>query len=160
MASYGATIIWQRAAGEAFIDRRYSRAHEWRFDGGVVVAASSSPHIVPLPYSAQAAVDPEEAFVAALSSCHMLFFLHHACAGGLCVERYVDQAEGVMGKNFSGRLAMTAVTLKPAVTWSGEAPSMAQIDELHARAHADCFIANSVLTDVRIETRSAGVQGF
>ncbi len=149
MSQYRATIHWHR--GDAvFTDNRYSRAHVWRFDGGLEVAASSSPQIVPFPMSDPSAVDPEEAFVASLSSCHMLWFLSLAGAGGLCVDRYDDEAVGVLARNTRGRLAMTEVTLRPRVKFGGDRrPSPAAIDELHHRAHEACFIAASVLTTVR-----------
>ena len=151
MAKYFATIHWQ-CDDTAFADNRYSRAHVWRFDGGVKVPASSSPNVVPLPMSNAAAVDPEEAFVASLSSCHMLWFLSLAAEGGLSVDRYDDHAEGVMARNLAGKIAMTVVTLRPRVAFSGaKPPTREAIDELHHRAHDACFIASSVLTDVRCE---------
>src|ERR1700759_4210806 len=113
MSSYSATIRWFRKPGEAFLDGRYSRAHRWSFDGGAVVPASSSPSVVRVPLSDPAGVDPEEALVASLSSCHMLFFLDFAKKDGLVVESYEDVAEGAMGKGADGRVAMTVVTLKP-----------------------------------------------
>ena len=152
MAKYLASIHWQREGDTAFTDDRYSRAHVWRFDGGVEVPASSSPHVVPLPMSNAAAVDPEEAFVASLSSCHMLWFLSLAAARGLCVDRYDDHAVGVMAKNAAGKFAMTVVTLRPKVAFGGATqPTREALDELHHRAHESCFIASSVLTDVRCE---------
>ena len=150
MAEYGATVVWSR--GDArFSDNRYSRAHSWRFDGGTEVRASSSPLHVPLPLSAADAVDPEEAFVAALSSCHMLTFLYLAAKRGFVVDAYEDRAVGVMAKNAAGRLAMTTVTLRPEVTFVGAAPSDEQLAALHHAAHDECYIANSVTTDVRCE---------
>jgi organic hydroperoxide reductase OsmC/OhrA len=148
---YTAAVHWTR--GEApFTDNRYSRGHRWRFDGGIEVPASSSPHVVRAPLSVEAAVDPEEALVAALSSCHMLWFLSLAAGAGWRVDEYSDQASGVMGRNASGRTAMVRVTLRPRVTFSGaRVPDREQILELHHRAHADCFIANSVTTEVRTE---------
>ena len=147
MSRYTATVVWER--GEApFTDNRYSRAHRWRFDGGAEVPASASPHIVPLPKSDAAGVDPEEAFVAALSSCHMLFFLSFAAKRGLVVDRYEDEAEGVLGKDESGRLAMTRVTLRPSVRYAGGIPEESVEETLHHQAHEACFIANSVRTEV------------
>ena len=148
---YTAQIHWDR--GDAvFTDNRYSRAHRWRFDGGIDVPASSSAQVVRLPFSLEAAVDPEEAFVASLSSCHMLSFLHVAAKRGFRVDRYVDQAGGVLDRDGSGKLAMTVVTLHPEVTFSGDRrPSRAEADELHHQAHEECFIASSVRTDVRCE---------
>jgi organic hydroperoxide reductase OsmC/OhrA len=148
---YTAGIHWTRG-NAPFTDNRYSRAHRWSFDGGVQVPASSSPNVVRVPLSAEAAVDPEEALVAALSSCHMLWFLSLAAGSGWRVDEYRDQAAGVMGKNAAGRTAMVRVTLRPKVTFSGEPlPTQADILKLHHRAHEECFIANSVTTDVRTE---------
>lgn len=148
---YNARIHWAR--GDApFIDNRYSRAHSWHFDGGIEVPASSSPHVVRVPMSATAAVDPEEALVAALSSCHMLWFLSLAAGSGWRVDEYTDEAIGVMGRNAAGRLAMVQVTLRPRVSFSGaEQPARAQVLQLHTRAHEECYIANSVTTEVRTE---------
>lgn len=151
MHEYQATISWERRPADAPA-RRYSRAHTWTFDGGVTVPASASPHIVPAPYSEAAAVDPEEAFVAAISSCHLLWFLDIAARRGFQVADYVDRAVGVMEKNESGRLAVTRVTLRPKATFSGTPrPTATEIDAMHHAAHAECFIANSVKTDVRCE---------
>jgi organic hydroperoxide reductase OsmC/OhrA len=151
MSTYLATIRWTRR-GHAFADGRYSRAHAWTFDGGVEVPASSSPQVVPLPMSRDDAVDPEEAFVASLSSCHMLWFLDLAQRGGLVVDDYVDTAAGVMATNAAGRLAITVVTLRPRATFSGaKRPTPAEIEALHQRAHDRCFIASSVRSEVRIE---------
>ena len=150
MASYSVTIEWERKAA-SFSDGKYSRAHRWIFDGGQIVAGSSSPHVVPLPYSEEQAVDPEEAFVAALSSCHMLWFLSIVAEAGFVVEHYHDQALGKMGKNSAGKIAMTKVTLRPKITWAEPAPSIEQIEQFHHQAHEQCFIANSVLTQISIE---------
>lgn len=150
MSEYTATIYWQRL-GAVFTDQKYSRAHQWRFDGGVTVPGSSSPHVVRVPLSDPTAVDPEEAFVASLSSCHMLFFLSFAAAKGWVVETYEDRAVGVMGRNEAGKMAMTVVTLRPKVVFAGEAPSAEQLNRLHHRSHEECFIASSVKTDVRCE---------
>ena len=148
---YRATIHWTRGTA-VFTDKRYSRGHTWRFDGGVEVPASSSPQVVRVPLSVEAAVDPEEALVASLSSCHMLFFLAFAAAGGWRVDDYSDEALGVMGKNAAGRIAMVRVSLTPRVAFSGERlPARAEILELHTQAHEECYIANSVTTDVRCE---------
>ena len=149
--TYDVQIRWSR--GEAvFTDNRYSRAHTWHFDGGIEVPGSSSPHVVRVPYSSAAAVDPEEAFVAAISSCHMLWFLSIAAEAGFRVDRYFDDASGVMGKNSVGKTAVTRVTLHPRVSFSGaKVPSHAEIGELHHKAHEECFIANSVTTDIRCE---------
>jgi organic hydroperoxide reductase OsmC/OhrA len=150
MSEYTATVYWQRL-GAVFTDQKYSRAHEWRFDGGVTVPGSSSPHVVRVPLSDPSAVDPEEAFVASLSSCHMLFFLSFAAAKGFVVDSYEDQALGVMGKNEAGKMAMTVVTLRPKVVFAGKQPTAEQLNELHHRSHDECFIASSVKTDVRCE---------
>jgi organic hydroperoxide reductase OsmC/OhrA len=151
MAEYTASIQWARGADEAFVDQRYSRGHEWVFDGGVRVPASSSPHVVPLPYSVEANVDPEEAFVASLSSCHMLFFLAIAGQQGFVVESYVDNAVGVMEKGRDGKIAMTHVTLRPRAVFAGEPPSIEALEQMHHTAHEKCFIANSVKTAVVTE---------
>ena len=154
MTHYTAETTWRRgdAGREDFLAHRYSRRHRLRFDGGVEVPASSSPHVVPLPYSDPSAVDPEESFVASLSSCHMLWFLDIAARAGWCVDRYADAATGVMRKNEVGKLAMTMVILHPAVEFSGEQlPDRAEIERLHHEAHDSCFIANSVKTEVRCE---------
>ena len=148
---YRAHIRWERA-GAVFTDNRYSRGHSWHFDGGVVVPASSSPHTVRVPLSVEAAVDPEEALVASLSSCHMLWFLSLAAAGRWRVDDYDDEAVGTMGRNAAGRIAMLNVTLRPRVRFSGERlPTRAEVLQLHERAHEECFIANSVTTVVTIE---------
>jgi organic hydroperoxide reductase OsmC/OhrA len=151
MSQYSAKISWQRGSS-TFVDNHYSRAHSWQFDGGIEVPASSSPHVVPVPMSLEAAVDPEEAFVASLASCHMLWFLSLAAAQRMCVDSYLDDAVGVLGKNAAGKVAMTTVTLKPRVVFSGEQrPTRAAFEALHHKAHEKCFIANSVTTEVRCE---------
>jgi organic hydroperoxide reductase OsmC/OhrA len=153
---YGAEVRWQREHTELFVDHRYHRRHLIAFDGGAVVAGSSSPSVVPLPYSDPAAVDPEEAFVAALASCHMLWFLSLAARAGYVVDSYVDVAEGMMTKNAEGKLWMSRVTLRPAVRFGGaRLPAADELLALHHAAHAECFIANSVKTDVRCEPRQA-----
>jgi organic hydroperoxide reductase OsmC/OhrA len=151
MHAHAATIRWQRG-GQPFTDNRYSRSHTWTFDGGVVVQASSSPHVVAPPYSQSNAVDPEEAFVASLSSCHMLWFLSIAAERRFCVDSYVDDATGIMAKNGLGKLAMTRVTLRPKAIFVGNPlPTKDEIASLHHQAHCECFIANSVTTEVRCE---------
>ena len=151
MSEHTCTVTWVRGTAD-FVGRRYSRAHDWTFDGGAVVRGSSSPHVVPPPGSDPAAVDPEEAFVASLSSCHMLWFLDLAARRGLSVDRYVDHAVGTMGRNAAGKLAMTRVVLRPAVTFGpGPQPDAGIFNALHHEAHAQCFIANSVTTDVVCE---------
>ena len=149
--TYTATIRWSAKPGEDYAKGQYSRAHEWAFDGGAVVPASASPHIVPASWSNAGGVDPEEAFVASLSSCHMLFFLDFAKRAGFAVAAYVDEAEGVLGKLADGRMAMTRVTLRPRVEWDGDAPDAAALAVLHHKAHDACFIANSVTSEVIVE---------
>lgn len=155
MAVYKATVDWTLADGEDFAAGRYSRAHTLAFDGGVTVPGSASPHVVKAPWSVEAAVDPEEAFVASLSACHMLWFLHIAREAGISVESYRDDAEGVMAKNADGRWAMTKVTLRPYIVFKGNQPSPGVLDQLHHRAHEECYIANSVKTDVVVEPQQA-----
>jgi organic hydroperoxide reductase OsmC/OhrA len=151
MHTYTAQVHWSRGEQD-FLDNRYSRRHRIEFDGGVVLPGSSSPHVVRVPLSDPAAVDPEEAFVASLSSCHMLWFLSIAAGRGFRVDQYTDCAEGVMAKNAHGRLYMSVVTLRPQVTFSGERlPGAEEFQALHHEAHEQCFIANSVLSEVRCE---------
>ena len=153
MSEYSAEVLWERG-DQDFLSGRYSRRHLLRFDGGAEVAASSSPHVVPLPMSDASAVDPEEAFVAALASCHMLFFLSIAANRKVDVARYRDAAVGVMGKNAEGRDAMTEVTLHPVIEFSGaRLPTQHELDGMHHRAHELCYIANSVRTEVRCESQ-------
>ena len=153
MSTYTATIRWTRDPSTDFAKGQYSRAHEWAFDGGAVVPASPSPHIVPAPWSDQAGVDPEEAFVAALSSCHMLFFVDYARRAGFVVDSYIDEAEGVLEKRADGKMWMSRVILHPQAEFSGDKqPSADEIADLHHRAHEDCFIANSVTTEVTVES--------
>ncbi len=149
---YRATVTWKREAGVAFTDQRYSRGHTWSFDGGITVPGSSSPHSVRLPYSVAEAIDPEEAFVAALSSCHMLTFLYVAAKQGYVIDAYADDAVGVMTRNERGKMWVSTVTLAPAITFSGgKRPTQAQFDELHHLAHEECFIANSVKGEVVVQ---------
>ena len=151
MHTYGATVVWSRA-GAKFTDSRYSRRHEWRFDGGATVPGSSSPLSVPVPMSSAEAVDPEEALVASASSCHMLWFLYAAAKRGFVVDDYVDEAVGTMAKNAEGKTAMTRIALRPRVTFSGEKrPSDAELHEMHHFAHEECYIANSLKTEVVVE---------
>ncbi len=148
MGEYKSVVVWNRN-GAVFTDNRYSRGHVWQFDGGIEVPASSSPHAVPKPLSVAEAVDPEEAFVASLSSCHMLTFLYIAAKRGFLVEKYRDEAIGVMAKNAEGRLAMTKVTFRPQIEFGGnKLPNKEDIDAMHHQAHEECFIANSVKTEV------------
>ena len=151
MSRYTVTVRW-RLGDDNFADNTYSRGHEWVFDGGLAVPASSSPDIVPLPMSVAENVDPEEAFVASLSSCHMLFFLSLAAKFGIVIDEYTDNAIGYMGKDADGRMAMTRVVLRPHAVYSGRShPDPSQVEELHHRAHERCFIANSVRTEVVTE---------
>jgi organic hydroperoxide reductase OsmC/OhrA len=151
MGHYTAEVLWLRAE-QHFLDNRYGRAHLIRFDGGLEVPGSSSPQVVPPPMSDAAAVDPEEAFVASLSSCHMLWFLSIAARRKFRVDRYFDAAIGVMEKNPAGKMAMTVVTLRPEVQFSGDRlPTPVQVDQMHHDAHELCFIANSVKTEIRCE---------
>ena len=153
MSSYTATIHWSRKDDGDFTKGQYSRAHEWSFDGGLTVPASPSPHVVPAPWSDLKAVDPEEAFVASLSSCHMLFFIDFARRAGLVVDGYTDEAEGVLEKRDDGRMAMTRVLLRPRILWGGGMPpDGATVADLHHRAHEACFIANSVNTEVTVQS--------
>lgn len=155
MSEFGAIISWQRGEDEPFVDQRYSRAHSWEFDGGVRVPASSSPHVVPLPYSVAENVDPEEAFVAALSSCHMLTFLWLAAKARYRVESYQDEALGLMEADERGRQSITRVRLRPRIVFGGERqPTLPELELLHHQAHEECFIANSVRTVVTTEIRT------
>lgn len=155
MATYHATIDWTLRDGDDFAGGAYSRGHTLTFDHGVSVEGTASPHIVPEPWSDPRAVDPEEAFVSALSSCHMLWFLHLAQRAGWVLASYRDEAQGVMKKNAAGKLAMTKVELKPYIVFKGNQPSAEEVEALHHRAHADCFIANSVTTEVVITPQAA-----
>ena len=149
MGSYTATIAWQDDG--QFASGRYSRAHEMSFDGGAVVRGSSSPYVVPLPFSDPAGVDPEEALVASVSACHMLWFLNLAQQAGLEVASYADEAEGVMARVGRGKMAMTRIALRPRIRFAGAEPSAEQIERLHHEAHERCFIANSLKTEIVVE---------
>jgi organic hydroperoxide reductase OsmC/OhrA len=150
MSEYNTVVEWNRD-GAVFTDNRYSRGHRWLFDGGVEVPASSSPSVVPLPLSVPAAVDPEEAFVASLSSCHMLVFLSIAAKRGFIVDSYRDEAVGLLAKDSSGKLAMTRVTLRPQIEFSGDKrPTADELTAMHHESHEQCFIASSVKTDVQV----------
>ena len=152
MAHVHTALIRWNAGGADFLGKRYSRAHTWTFDGGAVVPGSSSPLVVPLPMSDARAVDPEEAFVAALASCHMLWFLDLASRAGFAVERYEDAAEGHMGRNADGKLVVDVVTLRPRTRVAGaRVPDTAELAALHHRAHEECFLANSVRCEIRCE---------
>lgn len=150
MSEYKATIKWARTSPD-FLKGRYSREHTWTFDGGVTVPASSSPAVVPVPYSNTACVDPEEAFVASLSSCHMLTFLFLAQRQGFQIDSYEDEAIGVVAKNEAGAMWVSTVTLYPKIVFSGEKmPAAEDLERLHEAAHRQCFIANSVKTEVSV----------
>jgi organic hydroperoxide reductase OsmC/OhrA len=157
MAEYKSVVVWSRD-GAVFTDNRYSRGHRWVFDGGVEVPASSSPHVVPLPMSVAAAVDPEEAFVASLSSCHMLWFLSIAAKRKFAVDSYRDEAVGVMAADGSGNQAMTRVTLRPEARFGGDRrPTADEVMAMHHEAHERCYIARSVKSEVRCEPVGIGV---
>lgn len=151
---YRADVTW-RCSGD-FAANAYSRGHDWSFDGGITVPASASPSVVPLPNSVEAAVDPEEAFVAAISSCHMLWFLDLARRDGLLVERYSDRAEGVMERVGPGKMAVTRVVLRPGIVLAGDTlPDAGRLEALHEKAHEACFIANSVKSEIVVEAGPA-----
>lgn len=152
MSRYSAIIRWARNGDEGFANGRYSRAHEWAFDGGAIVRASASPDNVPPGTADETGVDPEEAFIAAISSCHMLFFIDYARRDGFVVDSYCDEAVGIMEKRADDRIAVTKISLRPKISWSGDRqPNAGEIAHLHHRSHEDCFIANSVNTEVTIE---------
>ena len=153
MAKHLATIRWFASPGEDYAKGQYSRAHSWSFDGGAIVPASASPHIVPMPWADPDAVDPEEAFVASAASCHMLFFLDFARQAGLVVTGYEDEAEGEMHKGSDGKVRITRITLRPRIVFAGEEPGEDVIDELHHKSHEACFIANSITSEVVVEPR-------
>lgn len=151
MSQHSATIRWTRT-GPDFPKRRYSREHTWIFDGGLSVPASPSPHVVPAPWSNPASVDPEEAFVASVASCHMLWFLHVACDAAFTVDTYDDEAMGVMTPNEHGVPWISRITLRPRITWSGDRqPAPEEVAQLHHLAHEKCFIAASIKTKVVVE---------
>jgi len=145
MSEHKATVHWNRQ-GTPFTQKEYSRDHVWRFEGGSEVRASAAPEYL----GNDALVDPEQAFVASLSSCHMLTFLALAAREGFVVDDYRDEAVGLMERNAEKRIAITRVVLRPEIHWGGEAPSPDQLDKLHANAHKHCFIANSVTTKIEV----------
>ena len=158
MSNYTARVSWSRKPDERFTDGRFSRAHQWAFDGGAIVPASSSPQVVRAPLSDPAGVDPEEALVASLSSCHMLFFLEFARQQGYIVDGYVDDAVGIVAKGQNGRIQMTKVVLKPHIAFAGEKrPSEADVQAIHHRAHESCYIANTVNCEIAVEGASEGL---
>ncbi|GAB3422735.1 OsmC family protein [Massilia agilis] len=150
MKQFEAQLAWHRGS-QPFLDQRYSRAHDWSFDGGITVRASSSPLSVPVPMSDPSCVDPEEALVAAASSCHMLFFLSLAAQRGFVVDTYHDHAVGTLDTDRDGKLSMTKIVLRPRVTWAGEAPDAAALAQIHHIAHEKCYIASSLKGEVVVE---------
>jgi organic hydroperoxide reductase OsmC/OhrA len=151
MSEHKAIISWKRTSDE-FLKGKYSREHRWTFDGGLSVPASPSPSVVPTPYSNPANVDPEEAYVAAIASCHMLTFLYLASKQGFQVDSYEDEALGVMAKNENGVAWVSKVTLHPKIVYSGaKLPTAAEVEHLHHLAHEQCFIANSIKTEVTVQ---------
>lgn len=155
MSEYRATISWKRTSPD-FLKGKYSREHTWAFDGGAIVQASSSPSVVPVPYSNAACVDPEEAFVASISSCHMLTFLYLASRQGFQIDSYDDEAIGVMTKSESKVMWVSSVTLCPRIAYSGTTrPTPEEETQLHHEAHEQCFIANSIKTEVVVKTFDA-----
>lgn len=150
MSDHKATITWKRTSPD-FLKGKYSREHSWTFDGGLTIPASPSPSVVPTPYSNPANVDPEEAYVASISSCHMLTFLYLASKQGFIVDSYTDEAVGTMTKNEKGVSWVSLVTLHPQIIYSGEKlPTQADEEHLHHLAHEQCFIANSVKTEITV----------
>jgi len=149
MSRHTASIAWHSDGG--FADNSYSRRHHWRFDGGAEVVASSSPDVVPVPRSDPFGVDPEEALVAAAASCHMLWFLSLAQQAGLAVESYADEAAGELGRTGPGKVAITRITLRPRIAFTGRQPGAAELDRLHHEAHDRCFIANSLNCPIVVE---------
>lgn len=155
MSEHQATIRWKNQ-GPDFLKRQYSREHTWHFDGGAAVAASPAPQIVPAPWSNAAGVDPEEAFVASVASCHMLWFLHLAGSAGFLAESYEDAAVGLLTKNERGVPWISRITLRPRIAWGGaKMPTAGDLDRLHHEAHQQCFIANSIKSEVVIENIAA-----
>ena len=152
MSEYTAKISWKNDSPDTFTKNRYTRGHTWSFDGGVEVPASSSPHSVRVPFSIEAAVDPEEALVAAASSCHMLSFLWVAANKGFAIDSYDDNAVGEMTET-DGKQWISKITLDPKIEWSGDSlPTAAQIAEMHHAAHAVCYIANSIKSEVVVKS--------
>lgn len=155
MTRHVARIAWEHDGPPdvaAFRRGRYSRAHSWQFDGGLSVSASSSPDVIPVPWSTPEAIDPEEAFVAAIASCHMMSFLYCAGRAGYALASYTDEAVGTLGRTAEGRRWIERVVLQPRIVWAdGHEPSAAEVAALHDAAHAECFIANSVATAITVE---------
>src|SRR5580765_3259515 len=151
MSTYTAKITWKSESSETFAKNQYSRAHEWSFDGGISVPASSSVHAGRLPFSVENAVDPEEALVAAASSCHMLSFLWVVSKKGFIVESYEDNAVGEMTKNEQGKEWISKITLDPQIVWDEKKPTAEELAEMHHTAHEYCYIANSIKSEVVIK---------
>jgi organic hydroperoxide reductase OsmC/OhrA len=148
MSEHKAIVRWQRT-GPNFLRGQYSREHTWTFDGGLTIPASPSPSVVPAPWSNPANVDPEEAFVASVSSCHLLTFLYLASRQGFQIDSYEDEAIGVMTKNEKGVPWISTITLRPRIAYAGDKrPTPEDEHHLHHLAHDQCFIANSIKTDV------------
>ena len=152
MSEHKAVIRWKRGERNEFLKGKYSREHTWTFDGGFSMPASPSPSAVPTPYSNPAHVDPEEAYVAAVSSCHMLTFLYLASRQGFQVDSYSDEAVGHMNKNEQGIPWVSSITLNPKIVYSGQKqPGPQEQEKLHHAAHEQCFIANSIKTEVSVK---------
>ena len=149
MARYTADLSWSLNSGEDIMKGRYSRGHTIGFDGGTTIPGSASPHVVG-KWAVEAAVDPEEMLVTAISACHMLTFLHISRRAGFGNAAYRDHADGVMEETAPGRHAVTKVTLHPQIEWIGKPPDRAKSDAMHHEAHEQCFIANSVKTEVTV----------
>ena len=148
---YSATVSWAKATNEVFVDGKYSRVHQWQFDGGMGFRASASPHIVPAPMSDPALMDPEEAFIASISSCHMLFFLSFCAKQKFVITNYEDNAEGILAEGEDGKKQIISVTLHPVIRFEGDrSPSEEDLTRLHELSHENCFIANSVKTKITI----------
>ena len=151
MSTYSAKISWKNDSPDSFTKNRYSRAHTWVFDGGIEVPASSSPHAVRLPFSVEEAVDPEEALVASAASCHMLTFLWVAAKKGFLIESYEDNAVGEMTTTSDGKQWISKITLDPQIVWGDKTPTAQELKELHHAAHEQCYIANSIKSEVVVK---------
>lgn len=149
MSNYSATVTWKNDSPDTFTKNKYTRGHTWSFDGGIEVPASSSPHSVRVPYSVEAAVDPEEALVASASSCHMLTFLWIAAKNGFNIASYTDYAVGEMTKDDDGKEWISKIRLNPQIEWAGDVlPTSQEMAEMHHNAHEQCYIANSIKSEV------------
>ncbi len=146
------SIIWHKGKEEIFLDGQYKRTHQWIMKGGMILNASASPEIVPIPMSDPALIDPEEAFLSSVSSCHMLFFLSIAARKKLVIDSYQDTPIAIMGKNENGKMAVQSITLQPKVVFGeGKAPNEKTLNRIHQIAHANCFLANSINTKITIQ---------